>query len=331
MPERDVSPEKGKINLNMKPSFLWTALIVIIIALSVLSGVYVVDQTEEAVVLTMGKYSRTTGPGLQYKLPLGIERVYKVPTKVIQTMQFGFRTDSAGIQTVYSSKDYTNESVMLTGDLNIVDVSWIIQYRIVDPQAWLFNVNNKEKTIRDVSQSVINQLVGDRAILNVIGSERINIEDRGIQMIQDIVDSFGLGIQLTTVKLQNIVPPEGEVQDAFEDVNKAVQDMNRLINEGKEAYNTEIPKATGQKQQVIQEAEGYAMERVNRATGDTARFASVLEEYKKSPAVTRDRLYYEMVEEVFGRQTTIDVIDKNLENFLPFKSVGGSQATGGVQ
>ena len=328
MPERDVSPQQGKINLNMKPSFIWTALIIIVIALSILSGVYVVDQTEEAVVLTLGKYSRTTGPGLQYKLPLGIERVYKVPTKVIQTMQFGFRTDSAGIQTIYSQKDFSNESVMLTGDLNIVDVSWIIQYRIVDPNAWLFNVNNKEKTIRDISQSAVNQLVGDRAILNVIGSERTNIEDESIQMIQKILNNYGLGIQLTTVKLQNIVPPEGEVQDAFEDVNKAIQDMNRLINEGKEAYNTEIPKATGQKQQIIQIAEGYATERVNRANGDTARFAAVLEEYKKSPSVTRDRLYYEMIEEVFGQKGTVDILDKNLENFLPFKSVGQA---GGVQ
>ncbi|OQY33557.1 MAG: HflK protein [Spirochaetaceae bacterium 4572_59] len=329
MPERDVSPEKGKINLNMKPSFIWTAVIIIVIALSVMSGVYVVDQTEEAVVLTLGKYSRTTGPGLQYKIPLGIERVYKVPTKVIQTMQFGFRTDSAGIQTIYSQKDFSNESVMLTGDLNIVDVSWIIQYKIVDPNAWLFNVNNTEKTIRDISQSAVNQLVGDRAILNVIGSERINIEDESIQMIQKILDNYGLGIQLTTVKLQNIVPPEGEVQDAFEDVNKAIQDMNRLINEGKEAYNTEIPKATGQKQQIIQMAEGYATERVNRAVGDTSRFVSVLEEYKKSPSITRDRLYYEMIETVFSQNATVDILDKNLENFLPFKSIGSQ--TGGVQ
>lgn len=330
MPERDVSPEKGKINLPMKPKFIWIILIVVIAAFSIMSGVYIVDQTEEAVVLTLGKYNRTTGPGLQYKIPLGIERVYKVPTKVIQTMQFGFRTDSAGITTIYSQKDYSNESVMLTGDLNIVDVSWIIQYRITDPRAWLFNVNNKEKTIRDVSQSVVNQLVGDRAILNVIGSERTNIEDAGMQMIQRIIDSYGMGIQVTTVKLQNIVPPEGEVQDAFEDVNKAIQDMNRLINEGKEAYNKEIPKATGQAQQLIQIAEGYAAERVNEATGDTARFVAVLEEYKKYPAITRDRLYYEMIEKVFTQGSNADIVDKNLKNFVPFKSVGG-QTTGGAQ
>ncbi|QEN07041.1 FtsH protease activity modulator HflK [Oceanispirochaeta crateris] len=329
MPERDVSPEKGKINLPMKPKFIWTILIVVIAAFSIMSGVYVVDQTEEAVVLTLGHYTRTTGAGLQYKIPLGIERVYKVPTKVIQTMQFGFRTDAAGANSVYSQKDYSNESLMLTGDLNIVDVSWIIQYRIVDPEAWLFNVNNKEKTIRDVSQSVVNQLVGDRAILNVIGAERTNIEDQSALMLQEIMDDYGMGIQVTTVKLQNIVPPVGEVQDAFEDVNKAIQDMNRLINEGKEAYNKEIPKATGQAQQLIQIAEGYATERVNEATGDTARFAAVLTEYEKNPSITRDRLYYEMIEEVFGLGTPVDIVDKNLKNFVPFKAVGG--VTGGEQ
>ncbi|MDC7240515.1 MAG: FtsH protease activity modulator HflK [Spirochaetales bacterium] len=329
MPERDVSPERGKMNLPMKPKFIWIILIVVIAAFSIMSGVYVVDQTEEAVVLTLGRYSRTTGPGLQYKIPLGIERVYKVPTRVVQTMQFGFRTDSAGITTIYSQKDYSNESIMLTGDLNIVDVSWIIQYRIVDPKAWLFNVNNKEKTIRDVSQSVVNQLVGDRAILNVIGSERTNIEDAATQMIQKTLDNYGMGIQLTTVKLQNIVPPKGEVQDAFEDVNKAIQDMNRLINEGKEAYNKEIPRATGEAQQLIQVAEGYATERVNKAVGDTARFAAVLEEYSKNPAITRDRLYYEMIDEVFKTGGSVDIVDKNLENFIPFKSIGGS--AGGTQ
>ena len=328
MPERDVSPQKGNFNFNIKPKYIWTVLIVIIVAFSIMSGVYMVDQTEEAVVLTLGRYNRTTGPGLNYKLPLGLERVYKVPTKVIQTMQFGFRTDSAGITTIYSQKDYSGESVMLTGDLNIVDVSWIIQYRIVDPHAWLFNVNNKEKTIRDVSQSVINQLVGDRAILNVIGSERTNIEDAGMQMTQRIMDSYGMGIQITTVKLQNIVPPEGEVQDAFEDVNKAIQDMNRLINEGKEAYNREIPKATGEAKQIIQVAEGYATERVNKANGDTARFSAVLTEYEKNPSITRDRLYYEMIESVFGKGSAVDIVDKNLKNFVPFKSMNN---TGGVQ
>ncbi len=328
MPEKNVTPQQGNSAFFMKPKFIWAILIIVLAGLSIISGVYMVDQTEEAVVLTFGRYSRTTGPGLHYKVPLGIERMYKVPTKVIQTMQFGFRTNSSGITTVYSQNDYSNESVMLTGDLNIVDVSWIIQYRITDPRAWLFNVNNRTKTIRDVSQSAVNQLVGDRAIMNVIGSERTNIEDASLQMIQSLMDTYGMGVQITTVKLQTIVPPKGEVQDAFEDVNKAIQDMNRLINEGKEAYNTEIPKATGQAKQLVQEAEGYSAQRVNEAKGNTARFSAVLKEFEKNPAITTDRLYYEMIEAVLRDSDSVEIIDRNLKNFVPFKSVGRK---GGVQ
>jgi membrane protease subunit HflK len=232
------------------------------------------------------------------------------------------------VDTVYSNADFPEESIMLTGDLNIIDIEWIIQYRISDPQAWLFNVQDQYQTIRDISQSVINQLVGDRAILDVIGSERSNIETRAQELMQAKYDQYKLGITVTTVKLQNTVPPRGEVQDAFEDVNKAIQDMNRLINEGKEAYNQEIPKARGQAQQLIQEAQGYAAERVNRASGDASRFLAVVNEYRKSPDITRQRLYIEMIEESFADMENTDLIDRNLENFLPLKSL---QQAGGQQ
>lgn len=325
MSDNNVSP--GNFSGKIKPVYVWGALIIIIVAIAVITGIYVVDQTEEAVVMRLGRYYKTEGPGLHYKLPLGVDIVEKVPTKVIQTMQFGFRTDQAGITTIYSSGDYSNESVMLTGDLNIVEVEWIIQYRISDPRAWLFNVSNRTKTIRDISQSIINQLVGDRAILNVISSERPNIEILAAEMIEESLNNYNLGIDITTVKLQNIVPPKGEVQDAFEDVNKAIQDMNRLINEGKEAYNAEIPKAKGQASQMLEVAEGYATERINYAKGDVARFSAVLEEYNKNPQVTRDRLYLEMMEDVFTSGKSLDLVDKNLENFLPLKNIteGGLQ------
>ena len=212
---------------------------------------------------------------------------------------------------------------MLTGDLNIVDVEWVIQYRIVDPYKWLFKVENRTKTIRDISQSVINLLVGDRAILNVMGSERTTISVQSKDLMNEIFDEYNLGISVTTVQLKNIVPPVGEVQDAYEDVNMAIQDMEKLINEGKEAYNNEIPLAQGQASQMIQIAEGYATERVNEAKGNVARFNSVLAEYQKNKDVTRSRLYIEMIEDVFGAKEGTDIIDKNLDNFLPLKSIEG--------
>jgi modulator of FtsH protease HflK len=328
MSERDVTPPKGPV--KVKPRMVFIIIIVIAVLILILSSFFVVDQTEQSVVLTFGKFSRIAEPGLNFKLPFGIERNYNVPTQVVQNMSFGFRTEQAGITTVYSEIDYPEESIMLTGDLNIVDVEWIIQYRIVDPKAWLFKVENRTKTIRDISQSVVNRLVGDRAILDVIGPERTAIEVQANIDLNDILKSYDLGINVTTVKLRNIVPPRGPVQDAFEDVNKAIQDMNRLINEGKEAYNKIIPQARGEADQIIQIAQGYAAERVNEARGDVARFSSVLEEYKKSKDVTRTRLYYEMIEDVFTGQEKSDLIDKNLKNFVPFKALQDS-ALGGVQ
>ncbi len=320
MSEQNVTPMP---QFKLKPKLVIIVVIIIAVLSLVMSSFYMVDQTEQAVVLQLGKFNRMAGPGLQFKLPFGIEKNYNVPTQQIQNMTFGFRTEQAGISTVYSRGDYPEESIMLTGDLNIIDVEWVIQYRITDAKAWLFNVVYRNQTIRDVSQSTINQLVGDRAILDVIGPERTNIMDQAEIRMNDILSRYDLGATVTTVQLKNIVPPAGNVQDAFEDVNKAIQDMERLINEGKEEYNKEIPKASGEADKMIQIAQGYATERVNRARGDVARFISVRDEYVKNRDVTRTRLYIETIEEVFGTDEGTDLIDKNLDNFLPIKSLPG--------
>lgn len=297
--------------------------VIMVLAALTLAGTsfFIVNPTEDAVVTRFGKYLATVGPGAHFKLPFGIDRSYNVPTKSIQTEQFGFRTVRGGVQNEYQN-NLTKESTMLTGDLNIVNVEWIIQYRINDPRAWLFNVNEdvRDTTIRDVSQSVINNLVGDRAILDVMGAERPSIESEALRMTNDKLNEFGLGVTVTTVQLQNIVPPEG-VQSAFEDVNKAIQDMNRLINEGKEAYNAEIPKAAGEAEKAVLEAQGYATERVNRALGDVARFNSVYTEYRKAPEVTKKRLYLETIEMLFNAEKGTTLVDKNLDNFLPLTNI----------
>jgi modulator of FtsH protease HflK len=320
----DVTPRKSFSKLT--PALVWIAIAVVLGLILLFSSFFVVDQKEEAVVLNLGKFSRMVGPGLHFKIPFGFEKNYNVPTQRILKEEFGFRTLESGIVTNYSSGDFSNESIMLTGDLNIVDVEWIIQYQITDARAWLFGVQDQHKTIRDISQSVINMLVGDRTIFDVIGAERAAIEVQGQQLMNELYKSYGLGVRVTTVKLQNIVPPKGSVQDAFEDVNKAIQDRSRLINEGKEAYNQAIPRASGEAEQTIQEAQGYATARVNQAKGDVARFLAVLGEYRQAPDVVRTRLYYEMYDQVFGGDTTTDIIDKNLKNFLPLKNMGGTGA-----
>jgi membrane protease subunit HflK len=311
----------------LKPATIGIAALVIALLVLLGTSVYIVDQAEEAVVTRFGKYLATKGPGLQFKLPFGIDRNYTVNVKAVLTEQFGFKTLKSGISSTYSG--VASEATMLTGDLNIVDVEWIIQYRITDSKAWSFNVAERERTIRDVSRSVINMLVGDRAIMDIMSPARSSIEIAAVELMNETFKSFGLGINVIAVKLQNIGAPAG-VQEAFDDVNKAIQDMNRLINEGQQVYNEEIPKARGEAERLVQVAQGYASERVNRANGDVARFNAVYDEYRRAPEITRQRLYYEMVEEVFKDDDGMVIIDRNLKNFLPMMNLGAAATQGGT-
>jgi membrane protease subunit HflK len=317
---KDVTP--SKFEGLLRPGIIMLAIAGIALLICFSTSVYIIDQTEEAVVTRFGRYSSTTGPGLHFKIPFGIDRHYVVNVKTVQTEQFGFRTLKSGISSTYSGQ--TNESTMLTGDLNIIEVEWIIQYRVVDPKAWTFNVMETTATIRDVSRSAINMLVGDRTIMDIMGPERSAIEIEGRDIMNATFQDYELGIDVIAVKLQNIDPPAG-VQEAFDDVNKAEQDMSRLINEGQQAYNAEIPRAKGEAERRIQEAQGYATERINNANGDIARFNAVYEEYRNAPDVTRQRLYYETLEEIFGNASADDktvIIDRDFDNFLPMRTLG---------
>ena len=330
MSQRDVTP--GKFARRVTPRAVVVVVIVLVALVLVFSSFFMVDQQEEAVVLRFGKFLKISPPGLQFKMPFGIDKNYNVPTQRSLKHEFGFRTAQGGVNTVYSSQQFPEESVMLTGDLLIVDVEWIIQYQIIDAKAYLFNVEDTDKTIRDMSQSAINQLVGDRAIDSVLTEDRATIEDQGRELMNEYFDKYGLGIRVTQVKLQDVVPPAGPVQAAYEDVNKAIQDRDRSINEGIEAYNQAIPQAQGTARRVVQEAEGYAQKRVNEAEGDVARFNAVLAEYRRSPQVTRTRLYYEMWEQVFSSAAeNTDLIDRGLDNFLPLKNLGSAAPLGGGQ
>lgn len=323
----NVTPKKKKNNIT--GTTIAIIVILLISAVVLFSSFFKVDATEQSVITRFGKYQTTVGPGLHLKLPFGIEKNYNVPVKVVQTEQFGFTTEKNVSKSQISN--LSKESTMLTGDLNIVDVEWIIQYRIVNPSDWLFNVKEKRQTIRDISQSVVNTLVGDIAILDVMGLERSAIQIEAQRLMNQNYEQLGLGINVIAVQLQNVVPPKG-VQDAFEDVNKASQDMERYINEGKEAYNAQIPLSRGIADQQVQIAEGYAIDRVNRAKGDVARFSAIYQEYVKSPSITRERLYLEMMEEIFKAKQGSVLIDKELESLLPIKNLDNTKTvTGGNQ
>ncbi|MBC6713165.1 FtsH protease activity modulator HflK [Treponema sp. Marseille-Q3903] len=315
-----MAEEKAKkAHKNVGPAFIIWIIILGLAAITAFSGIYVVDETENAVITRFGKYTKTEGPGLHTKLPFGIEKNYNVDIKTIRAEQFGFKTVKSGRNNEYRN-NISEESEMLTGDLNIVDVEWVIQYKVVEPKSWLFNIYERQQTIRDISRSVINTLVGDRTIFDVMSVDRSTIQNLAQEQMNNQFNSLGLGINVTTVQLQNVVPPS-EVQEAFEDVNKASQDMKRLINEGKEAYNSEIPKAQGEADRQIQIAEGYAAERINMAKGDVARFNSVYEEYKRSPRVTKERIYLETMDSIFGSEKKPDLIDSELENLVPVKNL----------
>lgn len=318
MADEEVKKAK-RVRKSIGPAMLFWLIVLALAVAAGFSSVYVVDETENAVITRFGKYTQTVGSGLHVKLPFGIDKNYNVDIKTLRAEQFGFKTVKSGRNNEYKN-NISEESEMLTGDLNIVDVEWVIQYKITDPKQWLFNVYEKEQTIRDISRSVINTLVGDRAIFDVISSDRSTIQNLAQEQMNENFKTLGLGINVTTVQFQNVVPPV-EVQAAFEDVNKASQDMKRLINEGKEEYNKEIPKAQGEADRQIQVAEGYAAERVNMAKGDVARFNAVYDEYKRSPKATKERIYLETMAEIFGSETKPELIDSELENLVPVKNL----------
>ncbi|GHV77484.1 HflK protein [Spirochaetia bacterium] len=321
---QNVTPGLWSKYLRPMTILLVAAGIVVVALLG--TSVYIVDQTEQSVITRLGKFRRINGPGLHFRLPFGIDKQYMVNVTTVQTEQFGFRTLKSGVSSSYAG--LTTESTMLTGDLNIIEVEWIIQYRITEPKAWVFNVMERTETIRDVSRSAINMLVGDRAIMDIMGSQRSTIESEATAFMNETFRGYGLGIDVIAVKLQNIDPPAG-VQEAFDDVNKAEQDQNRLINEGQQAYNAEIPRAKGEADRLVQIAQGYASERVNRARGDVSRFNSVYDEYRRAPEVTRRRLYYEMIEEVFKEDTETVIIDRNFNNFLPLRDLNAPRTPQG--
>lgn len=314
--KNNVQPLNGK-------HIIAAAVAVVIIILGFFSFT-VISTTDNGVVTRFGKYNRTLESGLHIIIPV-IERVYHIPVTTVQKEEFGFRTTLASDRSQYRN-NILRESLMLTGDLNIINVEWTVQYKIIDPKAWLFNVEENERinTIRDVSSAAINSMIGDLTILDVMGTARDTIQFSARDMMNERYKQLGLGISVTSIQLQNVIPPE-EVQQAFEDVNIAIQDMDRMINEGKEAYNNEIPRAKGEADKLIQEALGYASERVNKAEGDTARFNAVYEEYVKAPDITRRRLYLETLNAIFANTDKVTFVDKNLKNFLPLKNLTGDR------
>lgn len=306
--------------LDAGPGFEKRAAIIFaaLLALAALTtSVYTVEPSEEAVILRLGRYVSTRPPGLHLRLPFGVDRVIKVKTKVILQEEFGFRSQGDdGGRTTYADADLKSESLTLTGDLNVANVEWIVQYQISDPKKYLFNAREVLKNLRDISQSVLRRVVGDRIVSQVLTTGRVEIAEEAQRLTQEVLDRYDVGVRIVTVKLQDVNPPES-VRPAFNEVNAAKQEQEKAINQAEREYNTVIPEAIGKAEQTVRNAQGYATAAVNRAEGDAARFKATLVAYQASPSVTRSRLYLETMEEIYGRAESLTIIDKGVSGVLP--------------
>jgi membrane protease subunit HflK len=307
------------LNMNMKtPQIknLRSIISVFVLGFLIMSSVYTVDANENAVILRFGAYTDTKGPGLHFKIPF-IETVQKVKVDYQYKQEFGFRTLRPGVKTQYSTRGFEKESWMLTGDLKIAEVKWVVQYKIKDAKNYLFNVKNVENTIFDVSEAAVRLMIGDRSFMEVLQSERESVALEAKKYMQELLDSYKSGVSIQLVQLQGVVPPE-PVADSFNEVNRAKQEQETLINEAKQAYNKIIFLVEGEAEKIITEANGYAIERVNEAKGDIALFESILSEYKKAPQITKDRLYLETMEAILSKNKNKIIVDKDIENLVPF-------------
>ena len=308
----------------MKPVFgIGLALIAVYAAFT---SFYTVESEEQGVVLRFGKYHTTTEPGLHFKLPFGIDQAQMVATRRQHKEEFGYRTRSSrpGQPSQYLSSDFQEESLMVTGDLNAAEVEWSVQYLIRDPRAFLFNVREPVATMRDASESVMRQVVGDRTVDEVITIGRQDIQLEAQKRLQKLMDQYDMGLKIDQVVLQDVSPPK-PVEPSFNAVNEAQQQRERMINDARAKYNQAVPRARGQAQQRIQEAEGYATERVNRSEGDASRFDAMLTEYLKSPEVTRRRMYLETMQKIIPRMGQKIIVDEQAQSVLPLLQLGESQ------
>jgi len=320
-PNLDDIFEKIKGARNKVPGGWWIVIVIIILLFLGSSCFYTVGVDEVGVVQRFGKYVRTTQPGLNFKLPSGIEKVTKVKVRYVFKEEFGFRTLQAGVRTRYTpDSSYQNEFLMLTGDLNVAVVPWIVQYRVKDPYNYLFKVRNVTKTFRDLSQASMRLVVGDSSINEVI-SKRQELALKAKVLLQEMLDEADTGIKVVTVEMKKTNVPE-PVQPSFNEVNQAVQEKERMIYQAREAYNKVIPTARGQAEKTVKEAEAYALDRVNRAEGDAARFLDRYNAYVLAKDVTRRRLYLEAMQVILPKLGDKYIVDADQKNFLPLLNMG---------
>lgn len=299
-----------KIQGKIKP-----ILMLILILVAGAKSFVVIEAEEVGLITRFGKYSHTIDPGLNFKVPF-LDEVYKVSVERQMKEEFGYRTINADEDGRSEYDLVDKESLMLTGDLNLADVTWSVQYKIYDPYYYLFKVRNANETFRDISESVMREIVGDRTVNEVITYGRTEVAIAAKEQMQSVCDEYLLGIKIDQVVLQDVQPP-APVKDAFNEVNIAQQNKETMINNAKMEKSKIIPKAKGEARETIQKAEGYAMERVNKAQGEANRFTALYQEYVKAPEVTRKRIYLETMGRILPKLGNKIITDDKGNNVLP--------------
>lgn len=320
---------QGEFNRPLPPPRVIAGVALLILFLIfTFSAYYTIDPEEVGVIQRFGRFHAITQPGLNFKLPMGIDTLTKVKIRRQFKDEFGFRTEEAGVRSRFrgpkEDKSLLDEAMMVTGDLNMTVVEWIIQYRISDPKHFLFNMREPENTLRDATESVMREVVGDRTVDEVLTYGRQEIELTVHTKLQALVESYHMGIKIDQVVLQGVTPPE-PVEASFNEVNQAQQEREKMINVARSEYNKVVPKAGGEANQKIQEAEGYSLKRVNEAMGDANRFNAMLTAYLKAPEVTRRRIYLETMGLIIPQLGRKVIIDHDLRQILPLLSLGATQ------
>jgi len=306
---------------KIKAGVVKLVVVGVVILILLASSFYQIRPEEIGLILRFGKFVRTTEPGLHIKIPY-VEKLEKVPVQRQLKMEFGFRTVSPGIRTEYRvTPESTREAVMLTGDLNVAVVEWIVQYKIKDAYKYLFKIRDVDNTFRYMNEAVVRKIVGDSSVDEVITIGRARIANEAKQELQELCDLYEIGIEVSQLILQDVNPPD-PVQPSFNDVNESLQEKERKINDARAEYNQVIPKAKGEAEQMISAAEGYAMERINMAQGDANRFKNIYREYARAPLVTRKRLYLEAINQILPKISKKIIFDEKQKNILPLLNLG---------
>ncbi len=317
----EIRPFANAPELHLNPRFILTGIGALFLLVGVYSGIYQVPAESVAVVQRFGGYLKTETPGLHFKLPWGIDQVTEVEILRQQKLEFGFGTRGATNPYQFvDAREQEGEKTMVTGDLNTAMVEWVVQYHISDPVAYVFNFREPVPTLRDLSQAVMREVVGDRTVDEVLTIGRQEMETKCAERLRELVAALNMGVRIDQIQLGNINPPD-DVKASFSDVNRAKQEKESSINAASGNYNEIIPKARGEAEQKLKGAEGYAAKRINEAEGDAARFKSVLAEYLKAPEVTKKRLYLETMGEVLSQVPGKIILDDKASSFLPLMNL----------